>query len=358
VTSGPLPDQFDEALALLKDTGPEFQDNHYSNHGPMAAEALGRLGRPDLIVPWVERYRTRLDVHPSASRPIESDYRAAIGDLSRFGDWVAFFDREIAQHGWQAALDLWVGRLSPGVAAAATHGVIRTAHAVRALADREDAARRHEVAEGLGYWAARYHPVIAHERRPVGPPSKALGALPLAPHPATSNIMNTVATVAVSRSFQTSASVVDVGLSTDAFLDDLTVGFAHAYLSNVRGGSRAFIAFIHGVTGPRAVRLLLTHVSPDVGRGLLRSTWLAAAAIYEGFAEHPFAFSDESAIDVDPEDLIDRAVATGDEHAINLPRPVSTSTSELGKQCSSSLRPMRPPDCPSHHVRSASGPKE
>src|SRR5207244_3955879 len=110
--------------------------------------------------------------------------------------------------------------------------------------------------------------------------------------------------------------VANIETPADIFLDDLTVGFAHAYLTNVRAGSPAIIAFIHGVTGPRAVRLLLPHVSPMAGQSLLRWTWLAAAAIYEGYAEHPFTTASVARSDIDIDDLVDRAVATGDEHAI------------------------------------------
>jgi hypothetical protein len=49
----------DEALELLADSGQEF-GNGLSNHGPMAAEALVTLGRSEAVVPWVERYKRRL----------------------------------------------------------------------------------------------------------------------------------------------------------------------------------------------------------------------------------------------------------------------------------------------------------
>lgn len=53
----------------------------------------------------------------------------------------------------------WWPRLLPGLAASATHGVIRTAHAVRSL--REAGAAPHpllvdELAQGMAFWAARY----------------------------------------------------------------------------------------------------------------------------------------------------------------------------------------------------------
>lgn len=49
---------------------------------------------------------------------------------------------------------------APGVAASATHGVIRVGHAVRALlTDGEDGPHVTELAHGLAYWAARWQPI-------------------------------------------------------------------------------------------------------------------------------------------------------------------------------------------------------
>ena len=66
-------------------------------------------------------------------------------------------------------------RLSPALIAAATHGLIRTSHAVRSLGVSDTPQRLHELAEGLGFWAARYHllpgtptggTAATHQRRP------------------------------------------------------------------------------------------------------------------------------------------------------------------------------------------------
>ena len=58
-----MPSTIDEALELLEDTGPEFGGG-LANHGPMASEALIELGRADAVIPWVERYKSRLQDHP------------------------------------------------------------------------------------------------------------------------------------------------------------------------------------------------------------------------------------------------------------------------------------------------------
>ena len=45
--------EIDEALELLEGTGPEYSGG-LANHGPMAAEALIALSRPEAVVPWVK----------------------------------------------------------------------------------------------------------------------------------------------------------------------------------------------------------------------------------------------------------------------------------------------------------------
>jgi hypothetical protein len=45
----------DDALERLAACGPALR-NGLTNHAPMAVEALGAMGRPDAVGPWVERY--------------------------------------------------------------------------------------------------------------------------------------------------------------------------------------------------------------------------------------------------------------------------------------------------------------
>ena len=52
-----------------------------------------------------------------------------------------------------------IGAGAAGLMAAATHGWLRTAHAVRSLTARETPERIAELARGLAYWAARYQEV-------------------------------------------------------------------------------------------------------------------------------------------------------------------------------------------------------
>ncbi len=308
----------DEALEVLDGTGPEFGGG-LSNHGPMAAEALFALGRGDAVIPWVESYKRRLQDHPDARDPISGEsWREALGEISRVGDWIAFFDREIAEATWPAVLNEWVPRLAPGLVAAATHGVIRTGHAVRSLAAAETAERRHELAEGLGYWAARYQLLPGAPSSTAGglAPSQAIRrieTLPLAQREHRGLITDALRRLDDVPAFAGAINLVDASGDASLFLSDLTETFAAVYVANAHAGT--VIALIHAVTGPSVIRLLAPHLTPEATEVALRYGWQAGAAIYAAMGETPDAGPVE-APDETRDELIDRAVATGDEHAI------------------------------------------
>lgn len=307
----------DEALEALKNTGPEFGPG-LSNHGPMAAEALVRIGRDDAVLPWVERYRRRLQERPRPRWRIDpAAWREALGDASRVADWVSFFQRELDEREWREVLRQWAPRLAPGIMAGATHGLIRTAHAVRSLGEAQTPQRLRELAEGLGYWAARYQELPG--RPGPGPtrrfPRRAVDLVPRLNPPGTQFrglIFEAVRGLDAHPSF---AGVIDLahpGRRVDRFLSDLTETFALVTLAN----PRTPIAFVHSVTAPAALRLIAPYLRQGDAALAARYAWQACAALYAWYAEAPPAMTVDAGGDVDEDDLIDRAVATGDEHAI------------------------------------------
>ena len=153
------PGPYDEALDRLHATGPEF-DGYLSNHGPMVVEALARLDRSGSIHRWTDGYLRRLDDVPRGITPIRHDsWHEALGDPSP----CRRLDRLLPDRGRRRTGDelvtTWWPRLLPGIAAGATHGVIRVGHAVRALRAAASTPRRHELAHALAYWATRWQPV-------------------------------------------------------------------------------------------------------------------------------------------------------------------------------------------------------
>ena len=152
-----MKDTFDEALERLRGTGSEVAGGVAPNHGPMAAEALVALGREDDVVAWAHRYRRKLDAMPSSSSPIPAEgWQQVLGATDRFADWVAFFRVQIAEAPWRAVFREWIGRLLPATPSAGAHGLIRTAHALRALTHAETPLRVEELGVALAYWAAYY----------------------------------------------------------------------------------------------------------------------------------------------------------------------------------------------------------
>jgi hypothetical protein len=308
----------DEALEMFARTGPEYAGG-LSNHGPMAAEALVALGRPDAVIPWVERYRRSLQGPPESRNQISREnWREALGDFNRVGDWIAFFKRELKEASWRAALGQWVISLAPGLVAGATHGLIRTAHAARSLAQKETEARRQELAQGLAYWAARYQLLpLARERKSAGlKPSEAIKQVKTLPLEQREEglITDSLRHLDKFPPFAEVAALVDSTSDASRFISDLTETFAAVYLANApQFGS--IISFLHAVTGPSAIRLLLPYVKPAATPELLRYGWQAAAGIYATFGRTLAATAPQ---DKEPnrDDLIERAVATNGAHPI------------------------------------------
>lgn len=314
-------DALDEALAMLAPYGPEFGPHGLSNHGPMAAEALCAMGRRDAVVGWVEHYRKRLDQRPSRRGRIDdANWRDALGVLSRVQDWSEYFREQLKDAPAANLLDTWVARLAPGISAAAFHGVIRVGHAMRSLDERETPARRGELADALGYYAATYHRLPGRDGRAGDAlASEVIAKLALVPLDArkgkTPTISSGLDQLASFEPFLGVMSMVGVSGNADAFISDLTETFAHVYLANGRGIPGA-ITFIHCVTGPVAVRNLSPHLSRTTLQSALRYAWQAAAAIYVRYGIRPRPRTERVPSITDRDELIDRAIATRDEHAI------------------------------------------
>jgi hypothetical protein len=310
----------DDALTVFAGTGPNYGSVGLANHGPMAAEALAHLGRHDAIPAWVAQYRTRLDEAPPPARPLsEADWPTALGESDRFPEWLALFEREIADQPVGAVVGEWVPRLLPGSVGAATHGLIRTGHALRGLGEADTPPRRLEVANGLAFWASSYAELpgppllIGHEGV-----AQALADLPYLPEDAPSAflISDRVAAVAdIADEFE--QAVASLGHSGDAvsLLDALAVGGACAYLRNAEDGHP--VALVHAVTAPMAMELVLPHLAAEDRDAALGYAWQAVAALHVAYAiDRHSVQGPESTPSSD--ELVQRALASGDAHAVKL----------------------------------------
>jgi hypothetical protein len=205
----------DEALDRMAMTDFELP-NGFVNHGPMACEALAVLGCDDQIDGWARWFVQLVGEGPRPVEPTAAvvfEWSDALGDYRRLPEWVGYFARAIADDGWDNVVELWVPRLVPGMVTTLFHGVIRTAHAVRAIDAIDTAPRRAELARALGYWAARYRP-----GQPI--------------------------------------SEIESSDHVEGTLMALSTGGARHYATSPS------IFHLHGVTGAMAVELLLGHMDP------------------------------------------------------------------------------------------------
>ena len=314
-------DAMEEALAMLAGLAP------LTNHGPMAAEALVSLGRAESVTAFVDNYKKRFSASfPAAYQPVTgANWRAALGDGRRVADWVNFFHQELKEAAWPQVLETWTAALTPGLAAAAAHGFIRTGHAVRSLAVKETDLRRRELAEGLGYWAAYYQPLpevataaskAETARATRLEPAQAIQQVPLLPAEKRASGGSIIVGLRSLHDFSPFAATADLVETTGAagkFLSELTETFVTVYLRHVT--PRNFITLIHSVTGATALRSLLPYLSPATTRKALRYGWQVSAALYAiSGGDSPNALPAAKRIERD--DLIDRAVALREEHAI------------------------------------------
>ncbi|BBY05385.1 questin oxidase family protein [Mycobacterium noviomagense] len=266
------------ALDRLRTTG--FYIGHFfANHGPMAAEALAKLGYCDEVDGWVDAniHHRQHGPLPDPTQPI-TEWQTSLGQRDRGGDWVELFRRELAEAAWRDVLQRWWPRLLPGCAGSLTHGLIRTAHAVRSLRDSAQPTelQMDELARGLALWATTYQPL---ETGPVDGGNLDAGAV-------------------------------------DRALSELTAEYAGHYTSTMPSFP---VPLIHTITAPAAMRLLLAEVPADLHALSLRT-------IAEVNRELFVAFGGQRMVDTPAQpdtertfsDLAAAAVELGDEHAIKI----------------------------------------
>ncbi|MGH7048218.1 MAG: questin oxidase family protein [Stellaceae bacterium] len=316
--SAPLYISLDEALELIAPYGMSLKNGN-SNHAPMVAEALCAMGRPEAVLPWIERYQERMAPRPPAAERIADDsWHEALGRRERFGDWSAYFSEELQQAAWREILDRWVGRLAAGFCAAATHGPIRVGHAVRALAECETPARRRELADALAGWATAWQTLPgARTNSETALPRDAIARIPLVPpnHRKRGNIVSALGALEAFPAFAAAIGLIDIGGLIAPLVAGLTETFARVYLANAHDVPTT-IAFIHGVTSEAAVGNIVPHIGEATARIALRYAWQAGCGLYACFGRTPAAADEVDTPDISEADLVARALANGDEHLI------------------------------------------
>lgn len=299
-------------------------------HGPMGAEALAALGEPGAVAAWADGYARR---HPPIDAPPaslqldatdEASWRPALGDPGRLTDWAALFTRLLAEEPWPAVVARWVPRLVDGYGGALTHGLLRTAHAVRTVgagpAPSELALG--ELAMGLAYWAGSYRP-LPGDPRPAGTLSvpSALAAVPRPVEPWSPMEAGTFARMDELEGFPQAVDALAAPTGPDP-LGDLSLAFASVLLDHPEAPATALV---HTVTPVVASRALLPYVPALSAEALYARLWQVDAAIVAGFvrpgpepgAEPGPARDDTRGGSVPlPDTLVGRAVEHGDPHVV------------------------------------------
>lgn len=325
-------DALDDALDRL--AGYAYLDGAgFACHGPMGAEALTALGHDSAVGGWVEAYK-------SAHAPIEApppvaaidpgqdgSWRPALGDFSRVSDWAEMFHRELQEQPWPAVLRTWLPRLLPGYGGGLTHGLLRTAHGVRAL-PREGSPSPlalDELAKGLAAWAAWFHPLPGRpEPRGPLPLDQAIARLPRPADPWSPIEAGMFSRLDELAGFPAAVDALEPPGDVDEALSDLTAAMCRILVARpdvVQQG------LVHAVTPVAAVRTLLPFVPDGPAERVHAWMWQVDAAIVSGFVAAPTpsgegprpadaeAEADAEAVP-DRGDLAARAAEHGDPHVV------------------------------------------
>lgn len=304
----------DEALQRLHASGPE-RLGRLTNHAPMAVEALAARGQSAAVHRWLELYEPKLEEFPDAVEPVTGqNWREALGDPRRAADWIAYFGRETGERPWRDVLAEWWPRLLPGMYGGSTHPVIRVGHAVRTLLTTPATEPRvAELAHGLGYWAARHHPVTGITLLPSGngtaPAAHALDSVEPIQERETGGFSARLGRVAGLPAWAAGVSDPD---EAHRALTELVRAATHRYATHGHGEATMLV---HASTAPNAVLRALPALPRTLWAPSLHAAWTASAAVTSMYApQAPVTYTAPGTFA--PEEVFERALAHGDEHVI------------------------------------------
>jgi hypothetical protein len=308
----------DTILELLAGTAPEFAGG-MTNHGPMAAEALWHLGKQEEALRWTAQYVNRLEPHRANDLKFaEADWREYLGRQNFYDAWRQLIERDISNMGWRGAVRKWLPRLLPGMVSAAAHGVLRTAHAVRSLESEETRLSRGELASGIGYWASTFQSLpSASTNKSRARASRAIANVKFYPYSEKqefAQISDGIKLLDGQSDFAEVIDLLDTDLEFEACLNDLLDTFTLCYLAN---SSSSLIAAVHEVTGMATLQVLSPYLEVESRTQALRYAWQASSALHVMFDTEVPKDMPQSPVP-GRDELIERAIASGDEHAIKL----------------------------------------
>lgn len=305
-----------------------------ASHAPMAAEALSCLGYDDEVGTWVEAYKARhapMAAPPPSSRIDAGDpdsWQGALGDFGRVSDWDRMFRAALDDQPWQAVVLTWTPRLLPGYGGGLTHGLLRVAHAVRALpaatatSPTLDGLAAGELASGLATWAAFYQPLPALPRL-EGTLSldRAVARIPHPDQPWTPMEAVTFSRLGDVPGWDAAVQALEGPRSADDALSDLTSVFCRLLAT---GADDLTHWVVHVVTPAAAIRTLLPLVPELPIETVYAHLWQVNAALVSGLlpsaAPATISHDGDDPASADPAStpaqLAARAAEHGDFHVV------------------------------------------
>jgi hypothetical protein len=211
----------------------------------------------------------------------------------------------------------------PGLFAGAAHGLLRVAHAVRALEASDTPTRRRELGLGLAYWAARHQELPGVPGRNAEPgfgPDACFAAAAVVPaaQRRPGLFFDAVGSLHGTDAGDAFVDVVErfdaESESPDALVHVLCRIAAENYLAN----PQARIAYVHCLTAPSALRLLAPFLDDTLRRraiGLALQASLALHVVSSG-GSPPAVAPEVLRLAEDEAEIRYRAACSLEEHAI------------------------------------------
>lgn len=305
---------YDQALLGLLSYGPEYGDQ-LSNHGPMAAEALANLGVHDHLSALVTDQATFLE-------PVGEQYSDVIGPGNG--------RRHLREH---------VPALVHKAGSQAGHGLLRTAHAVRALERRDSEPRRRELLAALAYWsegAALNSPRRLGQGRDNAPGEDLVGTINSLPrleaHERTPgllvfDLMTASAKPAVNAGLSRLVSVADDPDQLRKRFETTAAAAAATMPLNV--GLEQF-ALLHGITVSNMATVLIPHLDADARAELEAAVVGFVASAVVAFDHRQLSADEGPDVTVPLNELVQQAVERLDPHYLKLADTVTTLTATTG----------------------------
>ena len=295
-------DAIDEVLTRVDTLGFEMGPG-FTSHAPMGAEALVTLGYATDAVPWIDRYIREVPhfprPEPTSSRVNpndEADWRDALGRHERLADWVLLFEEEMENEPWADTLARWWPRLVDGFIGGLTHGLIRTAHAVRSLDAEPNPTPRlqRELARALAYMAVQYSPLPgrpeptgnrslseAFAGLPIIPPSQVVGAGPQRRRGGRYGQEEGDALA----EWQDAVNQLEPPADLDRALLSMSREAANILRDRaaIKPSPVQMIASVHVMTAPSAARMLLPHLPVETHAQTYARVWQVVAGLAAAF---------------------------------------------------------------------------